>query len=162
MTLQIVATAPVAGYVAPVSERAGTPRQRKVTALHPGTGGAIIHLEPRPDWSPSVNVFDTGDAFVVIAELAGVGPDGLRIELDERADTVTLRGTRRDAAPCPADAFDAVDAVDEEIASGRFERVIAFDDPLDARGARAVCRYGLLELLLPKRRPRWPRRAACQ
>ena len=129
MTEQILAETLVTGYVAPVFTVARSRRQ------------------PRPsgEWAPAINVFDTGRAFVVIAELAGVGPDSLRIELDTNRDCLTLRGIRDTTGPVMAGA-----AVDEEISSGRFERSVAFDAPLDADGARAICRYGLLELMIPK------------
>ena len=78
----------------------------------------------------------------MIAELAGVGPDSLRIELHAGQDVLTLRGTR--TAPSPGES------VDEEISSGSFERSISLDEPVDPNGARAVCRYGLLQLMIPK------------
>lgn len=167
---QIVAETPVAGYVAPVFEIVSAGRGRRTpTPVHGGPGepggpggagtvgdGTVFQLPPRTAWSPAISVFDTGDAFVVIAELAGVGPDSLRIELDEATDTLTLCGSRLGFARATAED---VDAVDEEVASGRFERTVTFDQPVNSRGARAVCRYGLLELLVPKRRTRTPRRA---
>ena len=126
MTEQILAETVVSGYVAPVFTVVRSRRQPRQSG----------------EWAPAINVFDTGRAFVVIAELAGVGPDSLRIELDTHGDRLTLRGTRTTRSPG--------ESVDEEISSGRFERSIAFDAPLDADGARAICRYGLLELMIPK------------
>jgi HSP20 family protein len=157
MPAEIIAEAPVAGYVAPVFTIVNAARGRRPAARKPlpGTGGTVFQLPPRPAWSPAVNVFDTGDAFVVIAELAGVGPDSLKIELDAAHDVVTLRGVRAGGAPSIAAEFDPVD---EEITSGRFEREILLDAPVDPRGAKAVCRYGLLELMLPKLKTRDPKR----
>jgi HSP20 family protein len=145
MADQIPAVSPLAGYVAPVLTVIGT-KSRRAKRLAIAHG--LAELAPLPEWSPSVNVFDTGGAFVVIAELAGVGPDSLRIELDAGSDVLTLRGTR--TAPAPGES------VDEEISSGNFERSIPFDAPVDPHGARAICRYGLLELMIPKH----PRRAS--
>ncbi len=161
MTGEIVAEAPVAGFVAPVVEivdarHARRNRNAHLDATRHGGPGTVIQLPPRTSWSPAVNVFDTGKAFIVIAELAGVGPDSLRIELDVERYAVTLRGTR---AGLPPQVSWGVDMVDEEIVSGAFEREIVLGEPIDARGARAVCRYGMLELMLPKQGGREPKRA---
>ena len=146
-TTQILAETPLAGYVAPVLTVIGSRRTRRPEVRRSTNNGAtIFNLPPPPDWSPAVNVFDTGSAYVVIAELAGVGPDSLRIELDAARDVLTLRGTRAARAPV------STAPLDEEITTGHFEREISFDHPVDANNTRAVCRYGLLELLLPKLR----------
>ena len=147
MVEQIPAEIPISGYVAPVLTVIGRRSSRLASRRGPDLPNVIdlpplaAHASP-PQWSPSINVFDTGGAFVVIAELAGVGPDSLRIELDTSRDRLTLRGTRRTATQGQS--------MDEEITSGAFERSIAFDTPVDAEGARAICRYGLLELFVPK------------
>src|SRR5688572_4677118 len=83
MTEQILAETLVAGYVAPVFTVVRSRRQPRQSG----------------EWAPAINVFDTGRAFVVIAELAGVGPDSLRIELDTGRDRLTLRGTRITRSP---------------------------------------------------------------
>jgi HSP20 family protein len=139
MADQIPAETALAGYVAPILKVIGG-RSRLTRKLLSSPNRA--ELPPLPSWSPSINVFDTGRAFVVIAELAGVGPDSLRIELDAAGDTLTLRGTR--TSPTPGQS------VGEEISSGTFERSISLDEPVDPHGARAICRYGLLELMIPK------------
>ena len=139
MADQILAVSPLAGYVAPVLTVVGSKSKRTERLA---VAADVVELAPLPNWCPSVNVFDTGGAFVVIAELAGVGPDSLRIELDAASDVLKLRGSRTSPAPG--------DSVDEEISSGQFERSIPFDAAVDAHGARAICRYGLLELMIPK------------
>src|SRR5439155_13618762 len=46
---------------------------------------------------PPVNVFDAGDAYVVKAEVPGVSPD--RIDIDVEDDTLTIRGERAVSEP---------------------------------------------------------------
>src|SRR5438132_589296 len=46
---------------------------------------------------PPVNVFDAGDAYVVKAEVPGVSPD--KIDIDVEDDTLTLRGERAFSEP---------------------------------------------------------------
>jgi len=154
MSMQIVTETPIAGYVAPALSIVSSSRRRAAQRAEGGLG-TVFQLPPRAAWSPAINVFDTGDAFVIIAELAGVGPDSLRIELDVTTDTVTLRGTRLGGAPTRTADYDSMD---EEITSGRFERAISLGQPVDGEGAKATCRYGLLELMLPKLKTRAPKR----
>lgn len=154
MSMQIATEIPIAGYVAPALSIVNSSRRRAALRSEGGFG-TVFELPPRAAWSPAINVFDTGDAFVVIAELAGVGPDSLRIELDAATDTVTLRGTRLGGAPSRTGDYDSMD---EEIASGQFERAISLGHPVDGGGAKAICRYGLLELMLPKLKTRAPKR----
>ncbi len=155
MSMQIVTETPIAGYVAPALSIVSSSRRRAAAQRAEGGLGTVSQLPPRAAWSPAINVFDTGDAFVIIAELAGVGPDSLRIELDVASATVTLRGIRLGGAPTRTADFDSMD---EEITSGRFERVISLGQPVDGEGAKAICRYGLLELMLPKLKTRTPKR----
>jgi HSP20 family molecular chaperone IbpA len=176
MSAVIVPEATVAGYVAPVMQIVGAARSARASrpaGARRFAAGRVIQLPPRPAWSPAVNVFDTGDSYVVIAELAGVGPDSLRIELDASGDLLTLRGTRADTTLAEALKYERPNAtlagaapvaeavaVDQEIATGSFERAIEFDEPVESGRARAVCRYGLLQLMVPKRRGRRPLRRA--
>nr|CAA9215964.1 hypothetical protein AVDCRST_MAG63-213 [uncultured Armatimonadetes bacterium] len=171
MSAVIVPEATVTGYLAPVMQIVGAARSARTSRAATArrfAAGRVIELPSRPAWSPAVNVFDTGDSYVVVAELAGVGPDSLRIELDAGGDLLTLRGTRADAAFSDGDEIGEhgdqdcapTDQELQEIASGQFERAIEFDEPVEPGRARAVCRYGLLQLMVPKRRGRRPLRRA--
>jgi HSP20 family protein len=118
----------------------------------------------RHTWSPAIDVYETAEAFIVVAELAGVAPDELTIELDADRQTLRLRGTRRGrpAAPAssPGSEVQRGRVVPHliEIAVGAFERSVVLPGPADAGGAEASGHHGMYEVYLPKAAPPRARR----
>jgi HSP20 family protein len=105
---------------------------------------------------PTVNVFDAGEEFVVKAELPGVDPQKVDIEVQD--NTVVLRGERR---------FD--DLAGRNVAyhrrereQGQFRRVVRLPGKVD--GDKAVASYhdGVLSIRVPKAKETQPRRVAIQ
>jgi HSP20 family protein len=99
----------------------------------------------RGGFSPAVDVFYEGDPprAVVQAELAGIDPDELTLEIEGRE----LVGHRR-----PADAEGRV-YQQLEIDFGPFRRVIQLGADVVADAARATYRDGMLRIELPLVRP---------
>jgi HSP20 family protein len=105
---------------------------------------------------PAVNLYETADAYVLTAELPGVGTDDIHVSLEE--STVILEGERK------------VDYASEGGASphrrerqaGRFRRAFALPAAIDADKVEAVHRNGVLMLRLPKSPEAQPRRIAVQ
>ncbi len=101
----------------------------------------------RGGFSPHVDVFYEGDPprAVVQAELAGIDPDELSLEVEGRE--LVLAGHRR-----PADAEGRV-YQQLEIDFGPFRRAIHLGADVVADEARATYRDGLLRIELPLLRP---------
>jgi HSP20 family protein len=101
----------------------------------------------RGGFSPAVDVFYEGDPprAVVQAELAGIDPDELTLEIDGRE--LVLAGHRH-----PADAEGRV-YQQLEIDFGPFRRVIQLGADVVADAARATYRDGMLRIELPLVRP---------
>jgi len=101
----------------------------------------------RGGFSPAVDVFYEGDPprAVVQAELAGIDPDELTLEIEGRE--LVLAGHRR-----PADAEKRV-YQQLEIDFGPFRRVIQLGADVVADAARATYRDGMLRIELPLVRP---------
>jgi HSP20 family protein len=97
----------------------------------------------RGGFSPAVDVFYEGDPprAVVQAELAGIDPDELTLEIDGRE--LVLAGHRR-----PADAEGRV-YQQLEIEHGPFRRTIALGADVIAEQARATYQDGILRVELP-------------
>ena len=140
----------------------------------------------RSAWSPAVDVYETPEAFVLVAELAGAQPEDVKVEVAGDRRTVPLSGWRTSRPhevgevgeagerhePCETSAPDrrastATNRADTpsrvtchqvEIATGRFERRLVLPRGIDPAAATATFRSGLLELVLPKARPPAPRR----
>lgn len=102
-------------------------------------------------WSPLADVYETAEAYVVQAELPGVGEE--EVELLIEADGLVLKGQRRPAAAGRPDCFHRM-----ERTYGPFNRRFDFPEDVDPARAAVQFRDGLLRVELPKVRPRSPLR----
>ena len=100
---------------------------------------------------PPVNVFDAGEAYVVKAEIPGVDPSRVEIEVED--DTLVIRGERQLDEPKREVAFHR-----RERDQGRFRRVVRLPGRLATEDAKAEYRHGVLTLRVPKAKETRPRR----
>jgi HSP20 family protein len=113
--------------------------------------GSLGWSDGRSTWLPAVDVFDSRDAIVLKADLAGVRPEDLDLRLEE--NVLTLRGERRPDAGPEEERFYRV-----ERPVGRFERVVTL--PRAIRGEECEARFdmGVLTVRIPKSQEKRPRR----
>ena len=111
---------------------------------------AFGHARPSRLYPP-VNVFDAGDAYVVKAELPGVTPDTIHIDVED--DTLTLRGERTFSEPNRDAAYHR-----RERGAGQFRRVVRIPGRLASDEVKAEYRDGVLTVRLPKAKEARPRR----
>ncbi|HJQ84112.1 MAG TPA: Hsp20/alpha crystallin family protein [Candidatus Binatia bacterium] len=104
---------------------------------------------------PPVNVFDEGEAFVVKAEVPGVEPN--QVEIDVEDDTLTVGGERAFAEPNKDAAYHR-----RERGQGRFRRVIRLPGRVAADEAKAQYRNGVLTITIPKAKETRPRKVEIQ
>lgn len=100
---------------------------------------------------PPLNVFDAGEDVVLKAELPGVDPAKLDVEV--RDNTVTIKGERTFDNPNGQAAFHRRERVD-----GQFRRVIRIPARLASDEAKAEYRHGVLTVRVPKAKEARPRR----
>ena len=102
-------------------------------------------------WLPAIDVFDTKDAVVLKAELAGMDPDDIQIEVED--NVLTVKGERR---------FE--EAVDEERyyrverRFGSFQRSLALPQGVRAEDISANYEDGILTISVPKVEEEKPKR----
>ena len=110
-------------------------------------GSAILSGRRRGGFSPAVDVFYEGDPprAVVHAELAGIDPDEIGLEIEGRE--LVIAGHRR-----PADSEGRV-YQQLEIDFGPFRRTIPLGADVVAEEAKATYRDGILRVELPLQRP---------
>jgi HSP20 family protein len=109
------------------------------------------HAQPSPVWTPAMDVYETGEALVILIDLAGV--DAEHTEVHAEPNLLVIRGMRRERhAPAGPDEQRSYLAL--EIPYGRFERSVRLPAGLDTSAAHASYREGLLEITLPKRMAR--------
>lgn len=101
-------------------------------------------------WNPAVDLYETDDGYVIVAELPGLTTGDIEITAQDGA--LLLRGERRPPAVCP-DQYHQI-----ERGHGAFARRFAFPQPIDASAIGASFADGILTVKVPKGPPRGPRR----
>ena len=113
-----------------------------------GTEPSPTDLEPT-GWTPLVDVYDTPEATLVVAEVPGV--EASRIELSLSGNTLILRGVK-EAGDYPESLLHT-----RERKFGSFLRQVPIPGDVDFDAVEAQVRDGLLTVRLPKRRTAAPR-----
>ncbi len=90
-----------------------------------------------------IDMYQTRDAIVIRALVAGVDPDDLNISITR--DMVTLKGQREEVQEAPDE-----DYYHRELFWGSFSRSIVLPEEIVIDEAEAKEKHGLLEITLPK------------
>lgn len=95
------------------------------------------------NWTPVADVYETGDSFVVLMELAGIDENDVELAVD--GDRLVVRGERRSQLPARPDRFHRM-----ERSHGAFARTFALTHAVEPDRVTAQFRDGLLRIDLPK------------
>ena len=106
-------------------------------------------------WSPSIDVFEKGDNFVVKVELPGMKQEDIDVSVSE--DTLTIQGERKQESSIKDE-----DYYRSEIAYGSFHRGIALPSSVDAKNIEAVYEDGILRVTLQRAAGAKPKRINVQ
>ena len=101
-------------------------------------------------FTPSVDIFETDKEITLLADMPGVPPDKLVVDL--RDNILTLEG---DVAPPDAPKEEAIY---EEYTTGRFYRQFSLSEVIDQNKIDAQMTDGVLRLTLPKVEKATPRK----
>jgi HSP20 family protein len=102
-------------------------------------------------WSPLVDLYETEDRVVLVAEVPGLSMEDLDVQVTD--STLTLRGERRP----PANEEGDVVHHRLERAHGGFARTFTLSAAIDRDAVTAEYRQGLLQVVLPKQTKTRPR-----
>ncbi len=91
---------------------------------------------------PPINIFQKGDDFVAVVELAGVDKNDLKIEAKE--NTIRISGKKTIEYEPRASIHR------RERVSGRFDRTLSVPVEIDPDGIQAEYRDGVLALFIPR------------
>jgi HSP20 family protein len=100
---------------------------------------------------PPVNLYETEDAWVLMAELPGLRAEDIEVSVED--DRVTLRGERKIEVPDRPD----VSVHRRERQAGIFRRTIQLPHAPEPDKVEAAYRHGVLQVRLPKPASRKPR-----
>jgi HSP20 family protein len=96
-------------------------------------------------WSPQMDVLETPESFLIVAEVSGLIKDEIRVTV--KRNLVYLSG-KRERPP----VANAVRYLQMEIEYGSFERTFELPVVIDESLIEAHYREGLLSVVLPKKR----------
>ena len=109
---------------------------------------------PSETWTPSVNLYETANIYLVCVDLAGVDKDKIDVEIHE--NRLRLRGTR--AVPMREDGADETPDAEAkrvrvhlmEIDHGAFSREVELPENVDQEKIIASYLNGMLWIEIPK------------
>lgn len=99
--------------------------------------------------TPNVDIYETGDAYTLLAELPGVGREGLHLTVE--GNELTLLGRRENNGLNSG-------ALWRESLEADYRRVFELNPAIDARGIEAKLEQGFLTVRLPKSERAKPRK----
>ena len=102
-------------------------------------------------WLPAVDVFDNKDSVVVKAELAGMDPDDIQIEVED--NVLTVKGERKFEETVDEERYYRV-----ERRSGSFQRSLALPQGVRPDDISASYEDGILIVTVPKVEEEKPKR----
>src|SRR4051812_18213185 len=99
-------------------------------------------FEPLNTWRmprafPPVNLYDAGEAYVLTAQLPGVGPEN--VDLSITGETLTLRGDRKRPEGVSEESFRR-----QERQFGRWTRTVTLPDRVETNEVAATFANGIL------------------
>ena len=111
-----------------------------------GASGAALRR-----WVPAMDLVETGDQFLLRADLPGMSEEDIDIELED--GTLTVSGERKSEHEERQEGFHRV-----ERSFGAFSRSLTLPKGVDADGVSASFDRGVLEVRIPKPEERKPRK----
>lgn len=105
----------------------------------------VFRLTER-SWKPAMDMNETPEQIMILAEVAGVAKEDLEVEVNRKA--VRIRAMRP-TTNCGPDATYRL----AEIQYGRFERILFLPVPIDPAIVSAAYNNGMLEIRLAKLPP---------
>lgn len=104
-------------------------------------------------WMPAMDLVETGDHFVLRADLPGLSEEDVNVELED--NVLTISGERTSEHTEQKEGYYRV-----ERASGSFQRALTLPEGVDPEAIDASFDRGVLEVRVPKPEERKPRRVA--
>ena len=97
---------------------------------------------PRAYFQPAVDIFANKDELVLVADMPGVPPDGVKIDLD--GDELAVEGRVRSGE------YDGLKPLHVENGVGGYYRRFTLGETIDREKIKAQMKNGVLVLKLPK------------
>jgi len=103
---------------------------------------SVENAREKEVFSPRADIFETGDGFVVVADMPGVAEDSVEITLEK--NVLTFKGQ------IEAPEREGFELAYGEYREGDYERSFTLSEGIDREGIEATVKDGVLRLSLPK------------
>jgi HSP20 family protein len=104
--------------------------------------------------TPPVDIFEDANAITVLADMPGVEPGHLKIDLHDGVLTITGHAAAREGS--------SEVPIVHEYPAGTFQRSFTLSEAIDQEQIRATLKHGVLRLRLPKVERAKPRQITIQ
>lgn len=102
-------------------------------------------------WTPRVDIKEEAERFVIYADLPGIDPQDIELQMDK--GILSIKGERKNESAAENERYSRI-----ERRYGSFHRRFALPDSADAEGIAATGKNGVLEISIPKKPETAPRR----
>lgn len=102
-------------------------------------------------WMPRVDIKEEPNQFVLYADIPGVNPEDIEVQMDK--GMLTIKGERTEEQVSESENYSRI-----ERRHGSFHRRFALPDSADPEGIAASGNNGVLQITIPKRPETTPRR----
>ena len=103
----------------------------------------VANDQASAEWSPSVDISETGEKYLIRAALPAVKKEDVAVTVED--GMLTLSGERRQQNEETGEKFHKVESF-----YGNFSRSFALPDAVDTAGIRAESKDGVLTIHVPK------------
>lgn len=110
---------------------------------------SILSKNNKEDWMEeyegqlAIDVFETDNALILTAPIAGVSPENLDVQISD--EFVTIKGEREDIRQAEATGYHV-----QECYWGAFSRNFEVPVQIDSENSEAVMKNGILTIIMPK------------
>lgn len=124
--------------------------QELTPAGNNASAGSTSTPETQVVFTPPIDIFETAAGLVLLADLPGVAPDSLELQVQD--NKLTLFGRVDASLP------DGAQVIHQEYRVGHFLRSFILSDEVDHENISAKLNHGVLEVILPRAQRGEPRR----
>lgn len=114
-------------------------------------GNAAEGSTATAEWAPAVDIKEETDKFVIHADIPGVKPEELDINMEE--GVLTIKGEKKTEAKTDEEGFKRI-----ERTYGSFYRRFSLPDTANSDAISAQSKHGVLEIIIPKREAVQPKK----
>jgi HSP20 family protein len=118
-------------------------------------GGASEGTIATAEWSPTVDIKEENDKFVLQADIPGVKPEDIDVSMEN--GVLTVKGEKKTEAKTENKGYKRI-----ERTYGSFYRRFSLPDTANADAISAKSKHGVLEIVIPKREAVKPKKISIE